>query len=315
MSRILVTGATGFVGSTLVERLTQQPEFTVKAVARKREALPKTVEGIQITDLNAETNWQKALVDVDVIIHTAARVHMLNDQCADPLAEFRRVNVEGTLHLARQAAIAGVKRFIFLSSVKVNGEETTSGKKFSEADMPSPQDAYGLSKYEAEQGLLALAAQTGLEVVIIRPPLVYGPGVKANFESMMRWVKKGVPLPFGAIYNKRSLVGITNLIEFIIRCIHHPNAVNQIFLISDDCDVSTSELLRGCAKVLGVPSRLISMPQSLLKGVACIVGKHAVIQRLCGSLQIDISKAKRELDWSPVYSVEEGLRATAKQFL
>lgn len=232
----------------------------------------------------------------------------MDDPSADPLTEFRRVNVEGTLNLARQAAAAGVQRFIFISSIKVNGEETAPGDAFTASDVPAPQDPYGLSKFEAEEGLRSLAQQTGMEVVIIRPPLVYGPSVKGNFASMIKLVQKGLPLPLGAIHNKRSLVGIDNLVDLIIRCIDHPAAANQTFLASDGVDLSTTELLRSVVKAMGKPSRLVPVPASLLQTGAGLLGKKAMAQRLLGSLQVDISKTREVLGWEPPYTVEEGLR-------
>ncbi len=232
----------------------------------------------------------------------------MTDEMADPLAEYRRVNVDGTLNLARQTAAAGVKRFVFISSIKVNGEATARGKAFQADGVPAPEDAYGQSKLEAEQGLVKLAAETGIEVVIIRPPLVYGPGVKGNFASMIKLVEKGLPLPLGAINNKRSLVGIDNLVDLVIRCIDHPAAANQVFLAGDGEDLSTTELLRAVGKAMGKPARLIPVPVGLLQFGATLLGKKAMAQRLLGSLQVDISKTCELLDWQPPYTVEEGLR-------
>jgi len=232
----------------------------------------------------------------------------MRDEVDDPLAEYRKVNVEGTLNLARQAVAAGVRRFVFLSSIKVNGEATAPGNPFHADDVPSPEDAYGVSKLEAEQGLILLAAETDMEMVIIRPPLVYGPGVKGNFASMIKLIDKGVPLPLGAIYNKRSLVGIGNLVDLIIRCINYPAAANQVFLAGDGEDLSTTELLRAVGKAMGKSARLIPVPAGLLQFGATILGKRAMAQRLLGSLQVDISKTCELLDWKPPYRVEEGLR-------
>jgi nucleoside-diphosphate-sugar epimerase len=239
----------------------------------------------------------------------------MHDESSDPLAEFRKVNVEGTLNLARQAAEAGVRRFIFISSIKVNGEGTPLGSPYRADAQPQPADSYGISKMEAEQGLRALAAETGMEVVIIRPTLVYGPGVKANFLSMMRWLHKGVPLPFGAIHNQRSLVALDNLVDLIVTCIDHPAAANQTFLVSDGEDLSTTELLRRMATALGKPARLLPVPSWLLEAGASILGKKALSQRLCGSLQVDISKTRELLGWTPPLSVDAALRKTAAHFL
>jgi nucleoside-diphosphate-sugar epimerase len=232
----------------------------------------------------------------------------MSDKATDPLAAFRLVNVLGTLNLARQAAAAGVKRFVFLSSVKVNGECTLPGQAFTESDAPNPQDAYGISKHEAEQDLRQLAADTGMEVVIIRPPLVYGPGVKANFASLMRAVQRGWPLPLGAVRNQRSLVALANLVDFIVTCTIHPQAANQTFLVSDGHDLSTADLVRGLARAAGVPARLIPVPVWVLQAGATLVGKGESVQRLVGNLQVDISKARTLLGWRPPITVEEGLQ-------
>jgi len=254
-------------------------------------------------------------VDIDVVVHLAARVHIMNDDSSDPLAEFRKVNTDGTLNLARQAAESGVKRFIYLSSIKVNGEITETGQSFVPDDTFVPDDPYGLSKYEAEQGLLALAKETNMEVVIIRPPLVYGPGVKANFHSMMRWIYKGVPLPFGAVYNQRSLVALDNLVSFIIHCIDHPKAANGVFLISDGEDVSTTELLQKVAKAFDKKAILLPVPVSLMKFVSKLLGKADVANRLFGSLQVDSSKARDLLGWKPVITMDGQLKKTAEVYL
>jgi len=267
---------------------------------------------VTIPVIGADTDWCAALAGVNVVFHLAARVHIMNDSASNPLAEFRKTNVDATLNLAKQAVTAGVKRFIFISSVKVNGEFTNIGEPFKETDLPMPDDFYGLSKYEAEQGLLALAKETGLEVVIIRPPLIYGPGVKANFASMLRVVKKGLPLPLGAIHNKRSFVYIGNLVSLLILCINHPRAVNQIFFVSDGQDLSTTELLKICANSFNIKAWLIPVPSRLIAVVASILGKSDIAQRLCGTLQIDISKAKNMLGWRPVVTVLDGLEATTK---
>jgi UDP-glucose 4-epimerase len=235
----------------------------------------------------------------------------MQEATADPLEEFRRVNVQGTLNLARQAAAAGVRRFVFVSSIKVNGEATQLGRPFTADDAPAPLDSYGVSKMEAEQGLREIALQTGMEVVIIRPSLVYGPSVKANFAAMMRWLKRGVPLPLGAIHNQRSLVSLDNLVGLIVTCLTHPAAANQTFLVSDGEDASTTELLRRMGQAMGHPARLIPVPTSWLKLAAAMVGKRDVAQRLCGSLQVDISKTRELLGWAPPVSLDEGLRRAA----
>jgi len=265
--------------------------------------------------IDGETNWTDALRGVDVVIHLAARVHIMRDKATDPLTEFRAVNADGTLNLARQAAKAGVRRFIYLSSIKVNGDQTLPGQPFTEQDVPAPFGPYAISKYEAEEGLRKLAQQTGMGVVIIRSALVYGPGVKANFQSMMRWLKWGVPLPLSSIHNKRSLVALDNLVDLIITCLDHPAAINQTFLAADGEDLSTTELLHRVAHAMGRSARLIPMPASLLEAGAALLGRRDMAQRLCGSLQVDISKAQTLLGWTPPVSVDEGLRRSAQVFL
>lgn len=313
---ILVTGASGFLGASLVRHLASSEAFSVRAPVRNpRISFPASVEVLPIADLDASTNWQQALPGVEVVVHASARVHVMNEAAQDPLVEFRKVNVEGTLNLARQAAAAGVRRFIFISSIKVNGEGTSPGKPFSAEDAPAPVDPYGISKLEAEQGLYALGASTGMEVVIIRPVLVYGPGVKANFLSMMRWLSKGIPLPFGAIHNRRSLVAIDNLISLIVVCIDHPRAANQTFLVGDGEDVSTTDLLRKLASALGKPARLLPIPSGLMQGAAALLGRRNVAQRLFGSLQVDLSKNRALLGWTPPVTLDQGLRLTAHHFL
>lgn len=311
---MLVSGANGFVGQPLCEEIIRQG-WQVRAAVRSPCQLPVGVELVAIGAINFETKWADALSGVDVVIHLAARVHVMKDSATDPLAEFRAINVEGTMNLARQAAKAGVRRFVYLSSIKVNGEQTLPGRPFTADDVPAPLDPYGISKHEAEEGLRKLAQQTGIEVVVIRPPLVYGPGVKANFLNMMRWLHKGVPLPFGAINNRRSLVALDNLVDLVVTCLEHPAAANQTFLVSDGEDLSTTELLRRMAAALNVPARLLPVPHKLLEAGFKMVGKSDLAQRLCGSLQVDITKECIMLDWKPLISVDEGLHRTAECFL
>ncbi|NQY25957.1 MAG: SDR family oxidoreductase [Piscirickettsiaceae bacterium] len=310
--KILLTGSTGFVGKALTTELLRQEKNIVASVRRHSNELSSKIKQVITGELSPTINWHDALNNVDVVIHLAARVHVMNDESSDPLTEFRRVNTEATLDLARQAAEVGVKRFIFISSIKVNGEMTGAEKIFMANDNFIPTDPYGLSKYEAEQGLLALVKKTGMEVVIIRPPLVYGVGVKANFASMIKWVKKGVPLPFGAIQNQRSLIALDNLVSFIIHCIDHPKAANEVFLISDDEDVSTTELLQKVAKALGKKAVLLPIPVSLMHFVAKLAGKSELAIRLFGSLQVDSSKARDLLGWKPVITMEEQLKKMVK---
>jgi nucleoside-diphosphate-sugar epimerase len=305
--RLLITGATGFVGKAVCEQ-TAHYGFSVKGALRIQNEVSGCFAPIVVGEISGQTPWGNALRDVNVVVHLAARVHVTQDTETDPLTSFRAVNVDGTLNLARQAAAAGVKRFVFISSVKVNGESTQTGRTFTETDAPNPQDAYGLSKHEAEQGLLQLSADTGMEVVIIRPPLVYGLGAKANFAALMRAVQRGWPLPLGAVHNQRSLVALDNLVDFIVTCITHPQAANQSFLVSDGQDLATTELVRGMAQAAGVPARLLPVPVWALQAGATLLGKGAAVQRLCGNLQVDISKARSLLGWVPPVSVEEGLR-------
>jgi len=260
-------------------------------------------------------DWLSSLESIDCVIHLAARVHVSKDTAKDPLAEYRIVNVEKTLDLARQASSFGVKRFIFVSSVKVNGELTEKDMPFRADDIPNPQDPYGLSKCEAEAGLIKLAKETGMEVVVIRPPLVYGPGVKANFLSMIKMLDKGIPLPLGNVSNKRSLVFVDNLVDLLIRVIDHPKAAGQVFLVSDDHDVSTTTLLRSISYALGKKAKLIPVPLFFLKAIFYLIGKPGLSQRLLGSLCLDISKTKKLLNWSPPICFEEGIKRTARSFL
>lgn len=293
---ILITGATGFVGKALVQRLLADDESRrlVVAVRSGGQRWPEQVLPILTGDLHPSTDWSIALEGVSVVLHSAARVHVMHDTEADPLAAFRAVNVEGTLNLARQAAAAGVKRFVFVSSVKINGESTQLGRAFTEVDLPNPQDAYSQSKHEAEQGLRQLSSDTGMKV--------------ANFAALMRAVQRGWPLPLGAVHNQRSLVALDNLVDFIVTCITHPQAANQTLLVSDGQDLSTTELVRGMAQAAGVPARLLPVPVWALQAGASLLGKGDAVQRLCGNLQVDISKARNLLGWVPPVSVEEGLR-------
>jgi nucleoside-diphosphate-sugar epimerase len=313
---VLVTGGSGFVGKSLIETLSVDQRYSLIASMRRQHGnLPSSVHAVPVQSLDGDTDWQSALTDVGIVVHLAARVHVMRESASDPLAAFRKVNVDGTLNLARQAASAGVKRFIFISSIKVNGEGTPLGKPYTADDVPAPLDPYGISKYEAEQGLLALAASTEMDVVIIRPVLIYGPGVKANMLSMMRWLYRGVPLPLGAIDNRRSLVAIDNLVDLIVTCMDHPAAVNQIFLASDGEDVSTTGVLRRMGACLGHPARLLPVPAGLLHCMAVLSGRGAMSRRLLGSLQVDIEKNRRLLGWSPPVTLNQALLSTARHFL
>lgn len=312
----LVTGGSGFLGQALINQLVRLPGCTVVAPMRNLSArLAAGARSFALNNLDGANDWQVTLNDVDVVIHAAARVHVMNEVAVDPLAAFREVNVEATLNLARQAAEYGVKRFIFISSIKVNGEGTEAGAVYRADDTPAPIGPYAISKLEAEQGLMSLAANTGMEVVVIRPVLVYGPGVKANFLSMMRWLYRGVPLPFGAVNNLRSLVAIDNLVDLIVTCSDHPAAANQVFLASDGEDVSTTQLLRKLANALGKPARLFPIPTRIMSGVAAMIGKRAMADRIFGSLQVDISKNRKLLGWEPPVTLDKALGLTAQHFL
>ncbi len=312
--KVLVTGASGFVGRALVQRLGGMVGMRVLAAVRRPDA-SSLVSGPSTTVVCVgaelpldQVDWSAALEGVDAVVHLAARVHVLHDESTDPLAACRAVNVAGTLNLARQCVRAGVKRFVFVSSVKVNGEATVAGQRFTEVDVPAPQDAYAISKFEAEQGLRYLSEQSGMEVVIIRPPLVYGRGVKANFAALVRGVQRGWLLPLGAVCNQRSLVALDNLVDLIVVCLAHPGAANETFLVSDGHDLSTPDLIRGIAHAVGAKPRLLRVPVGTLRALASLLGKRDTMQRLCGDLQVDISKACSLLGWSPPVSVEEGLR-------
>lgn len=311
---VLVTGAQGFVGSALCHRL-QQHGLNVRGAVRTGPSQTIAgIEAIEVGSLSAHTDWADGLQGVNQVIHLAARVHVMQDTTTNPLQAYREVNVDGMANLARQAAAAGVQRFVFVSSIKVNGEFTWANQPFTVDDAPAPLDAYGLSKWEAEQVLRQIAAETGMEVVIIRPPLVYGPGVKGNFASMVQWVRQGVPLPLGAVHNRRSLVALDNLVDFITLCgspERSPQAANQTFLVSDGDDVSTTELLRRVAQAYEVPPRLLSVPAGLMRSAARLLGKAAVADRLLGSLQVDASKARELLGWTPPVTMQAQLRKMA----
>lgn len=314
--KILITGATGFVGKAVTKTLLSLNYHVVATVRSEKNSLPLGLQKIIVDNLSATTNWSSAFETVSVVIHSAARAHVMSDTATNPAAEFCKVNTDGTLRLARQAAKAGVKRFIFISSIKVNGEKTKPDNPFRPDSNFISKDPYGLSKYNAERGLLALAQEMEMEVVIIRPPLVYGPGVQANFASMMGWIKKGRLLPLGtAVHNKRSLIALENLVNFIIHCIDHPKAANEIFLISDGEDVSTSELIRKVAKAFNKKILLLPVPITWMKFIAKLINKEEMINRLFDSLQVDSSKARDLLGWKPIISMDDQLKITADAYL
>lgn len=305
---VLVTGASGFVGRRLTEVL-REHGFHVRRALRREPEQPVADDTI-VGDMDGSTDFGSALAGkVGTVVHLAARVHVLRNRAADQAAEYHRVNVEGTVRLARQAAAAGVRRFIFLSSIKVNGEKTPPDVPFSSRSLPCPRDPYGVSKWNAELALKKIAAEAGMELVIIRPPLVYGPGVKANFKSMMSLLSRRIPLPLAGITgNRRSLVALDNLVDLIRVCVMHPNAANQTFLVSDGEDLSTADLLARLGDAIGKPARLFFLPDEILKIGAALMNKSAVYSRLCGSLTIDIDRTRNALNWRPPISVAEGLR-------
>ncbi len=310
---LLVTGASGFVGQALVTESIRRG-LQVRGAMRTSGKLLSGVEACTVGAIDGETDWVDALRGMDVVIHLAARVHVMKDNIADPLAEFLKVNLHGTMKLARQAARTGVKRFVYVSSIKVNGERTHEGQKFSGADIPAPQDPYAVSKWYAEQALYRVASETGMEVVIARPPLVYGPGVRGNFVHMLDVIAQRIPLPFASIHNRRSLVYVGNLVDALITCATHPAAVGQTYLVCDGEDVSTPDLLRQLAVSMGIPSRLFPCPPALLQLAGKLAGKSQQLERLLGSLQVDGDKIRRDLNWAPPYSLLQGLQATAEWY-
>ena len=314
MKEVLVTGANGFVGTALCRSLAAEGRVVRRAL-RRRSGGPHSASFpgiVTVGDIGPETEWSVALEGVHVVIHLAARVHVMDDSSEDPLGAYRHVNVAGTENLARQAAACGVRRLVFISTVKVHGEERDVS--YSEENDLSPKDPYGVSKLEAETVLHRVAEETGLEVVIIRPPLVYGPGVKANFLRLLGVVVRGIPLPFASINNRRSMVYLGNLVEAISICATHPKAAGQVFLVSDCDDVSTAELIRRIAIALGREPRLMHFPPNLIRLAGRLLGKTNAVVRLLGSLTIDSSKIKRELGWQPPYTMIEGITKTAEWY-
>ncbi len=302
--KVLVTGASGFVGRAMVSRLQRDPAWTVRAASR--QPAPPGVDSVTIERIDGETDWTRAVSGVDAIVHLANRAHVVRDNASGALADYRRVNVDGSVRLARHAAAAGIRRFVFVSSVKVNGEQGS----FRETDPPAPRDAYAISKLEAERALLAVS---GIDVVIVRPPLVYGPGAKANFAALVRAVSRGVPLSVGGIKNRRSLVALDNLVDFLCACLNGPAAPGQVFFVSDGHDLSTPEIARHIAAALGRPARLVPVPSALLMLGAALLGRRDAAARLLGSLQVDTSKARERLGWSPPVSVPDGFRRAVGQ--
>lgn len=314
--KIVVTGGSGFLGRALLGQLcSEYPDYVVVATLRRAIIdLPGGVIPIQVGSLFSDTDWRQALYKANVVIHTAARVHVMAEIANDPLAEFRKINVEATLNLARQAAEAGVRRFIFISSIKVNGENNV-GEPFSENDKPAPRDAYGLSKWEAEEGLTNIAEETGLEVVTLRSPLIYGPGVSANFLRLLKLINMEIPLPFDSLKNQRSMIYIANFVDAIISCLDNPRAAGETFLVSDGTDVSTPQLISYLAKFMGKKNHLFYCPMAVLKYIFKFLCKSAEFDRLAGSLQLDSGKIRDRLGWVPPYSMEEGIAETVKWYI
>jgi nucleoside-diphosphate-sugar epimerase/GT2 family glycosyltransferase len=313
--RVLVTGANGFIGKAVCADLPSRG-YRVRGAVRRNSGVDQSVgaQYVAMGEIDEHTDWAIALAGVDCVVHLAARVHLMHETATDPLMEFRRVNVALSLNLARQAAIAGVRRFVFVSSVKVNGESTPFGQPFKVEDMPQPLDPYGISKAEAEQELMQLAQQTGMEVVVLRPVLVYGPGVKANFQVMMRWLRRGAGFLLGALDNRRSLVALDNLVDCIATCLRHPAAANQIFLVSDGEDLTVADLLRRTSTAFNRRAIFIPVPKFVLRVAGRILGREDIVQRLCDTLQVDISKTRRMLDWEPPVSIDASLRKTVQRF-
>jgi nucleoside-diphosphate-sugar epimerase len=310
---VLVTGVTGFIGGNLYKTLCESSGAKVAIIARKQLNQHLAKEHL-VQDFSDSKGLKMALRQVDTVLHCAARVHIMRDTAANALEEYRKVNVEGTLNLARLAAEAGVGRFIYLSSVKVNGEETRLLQPFNEESPAVPVDAYGQSKFEAEAGLWEMASSFSKGIVIVRPPLVYGPGVKANFKALMTLVAKGIPLPFGAIKNQRSFVALPNLVNFLIQCISDEKVKNQLFLISDGDDISTAELIHRMAVALRRSNRNIPVPEVVLQAILNLLGKSGMAQRLCSNLQVSNRKATKLLHWQPVVTMQEVLDEMARQW-
>ena len=311
--KFMISGADGFVGKVLCAELRQRGQW-VRAAVRSRKSSIDDTEAIIVGAIDGETNWADALCDVDVVIHLAARVHVMRETAVDSLAEFLRVNMHGTLNLARQAARFGVRRLVYVSSIKVNGEHTNTTVPFTELDDPDPQDFYGVSKWQAEQALWRIARETGLEIVVVRPPLVYGPGVKGNFAQMLAAIAKRIPLPLASITNRRSLIYVKNLADALVVCATHPVAAGRTYLVSDGEDVSTPDLLHQLGAAMGCPAYILPFPLSWLRILGKLSGKSDQVERLLGSLQVDSGKIRRDLNWVPPYTLQQGLQATAEMY-
>lgn len=302
MGMTLVTGASGFVGSHLMEEMTRRG-LPVRGVTRA--AAPGLVT---IPSYGNEVDWSKCLEGVDAVVHLAARVHVMRETASDPLSQFREANVTAAVNLARQAAAAGIRRFVFVSSIKVNGERTMPGKPFTTNDPPNPQDPYGISKAEAEAALMALGRETGMEITIVRPPLVYGPGVRGNLQSLMKWAASGLPSIFAAVKNERSFVHVDNLCDLLLRVLDHPEAANQVFLVSDGHDLSTNDLLQLLTNAAGRSPRSIAVPTAVLLGIGVVLRKQTTVARLTENLQVDVRHTCDALSWKPPLSLVETMK-------
>ena len=316
MKKILVTGASGFVGQALCSTLVAHGHV-VRAAVRSVGSMPSAdgLDVVVVGEVGAQTDWSAVLAGVDCVIHCAARAHVMHETEADALAAYRAVNVAGTQRLAERAAASGVRRLVFLSSIGVLGIHTNGRGPFFVSDAPKPVEDYAISKWEAEQALWAVSAQTGLEMVVVRPPLVYGPWVKGNLLRLLRWVARGVPLPLGAVHNQRSLVGLSNLVDLLLHCTEHPTAAGQTFLASDGQDLSTPQLIQLMAEGMNRPARLLPMPVALLQAGGSLLGKRGEIDRLVGSLQVDSAYTQAQLGWTPPVSVADGVREMARWYV
>jgi nucleoside-diphosphate-sugar epimerase len=311
--KICVTGVTGFVGSAVCHRALSEGYSVVGTCRTCSNVQPLSgVSFFESGDINANTDWSSALKGTDVVVHTIARAHIKLDANTDSLEAYRRINLHGTVNLARQAAESGVKRFIFLSSIKVNGE--ASPFAYTESDKPKPTDSYGLSKLEAEKALGQVSSETGMAIITLRPPLVYGPNVKANFLKLLRFVDRGIPLPLASVNNQRSLIYVGNLVDAIVRCIRCEHTAAKTYLIRDSFNVSTPELIRMMATSLGRPARLFKVPPKFLDAISWLLSKEMELERLTGSLTVDDTKIRRELGWKPPFTTEYGLKKTIEWY-
>jgi len=316
LNKILISGATGLVGKALCPLLKSYGDVRV-ALWQKEDGIniPVDISPIVVGSVDRNTNWNMALRGIDVVIHLAARVHVMEDKASDPLGAYREVNAVGTETLARQSAAAGVRRLIFVSTIKVNGEQTHGGNAFTEKDVPNPQDPYSISKIEAEKALTDVAENSGLEVVIIRPPMIYGPDVKARFLTLMKLVDRGVPIPTRSIKNRRSLLYVRNLADFLALCVTESEAANQVYLLSDGEDVSTSDLVSTIARAMKKPDRQFGVSEIVARTGARLLRRENFYSRLWGSLKIDSTKAREQLGWRPPYSFAEGIEDTVNWYL